>query len=146
MTRLSTLSVVTGLAAMALGCTAVDEYRPANVTCQPYNRPKIEITVKLGDGSGCPASVPTGVVADTVCRAETDLGTAVGYLDSSIAWKGYCNPPDWTTGRLPNGVSGQAVSELPILKEGKGPCTPDPSVIGLDRNDGWLVEYNFERK
>lgn len=146
MAKFSTLKVVSGLVALALGCSGVDEYRPATVTCRPYDGPKIERTVKLGDGSGCPASVPTQVSVDTVCRAETDRGTAVGYLDSSIAWRGYCNPPDWTTGRLPNGVNGQAFPELPILKEGNVPCTPDPRVIGLDRNDGWLAKYDFERK
>ena len=142
MARLSTLSVVTGLAALTLGCSGIGETRLATVTCKPYEGPKIEQTIELGEEG----KYSTQVMVDTVCRAESDRGTAVGYLDSTQSWRGYSNPSGWTTRKLPNEVSGRVVQELPILKIGKRPCTPNPSVIGLDPNDGWLAKYHFEGK
>lgn len=131
-----------------LGPLPSPSVRNAIVNCQPYNG-KIELTKAFIDEDNVDSKKENEThitfTADTVCRAETDLGTVVAHIDSQHRFRGYSHlPSEITSGRLPNVEN--LKSKAKILSGNTIPCTPTPDYIGLDKADGVLVKYVFEPK
>ena len=91
-------SGVAGIGLMSIISYSSPRIQDAVINCQPYQGQHLQLTKKFSEDE-----VPFTFMADTICRAETDLGTVVGYVDSRSRFHGFSNfPGDDTSGRLPD--------------------------------------------
>ena len=125
-----------------LGIVGCDRTAPAQVSCKPYVG-SVSITETFYTKKG---DIERTFTADYVCEAQTEKGTAIGYIDSSSQFMGYSHEPlPFTSGRLSH-IKNLERRQINIPESGYGPCFPSPVAVGLNREDGYLVRYEFKRK